>query len=88
MMCFGVGFGMWAVAMAKMTAMKNRTRQLGILLGAEDAVRNAAPDLLEACKFFRSWMLGGQPGPFSDNAVLTIVDQAIEKAELEASVKG
>lgn len=37
--------------------------------------------LLEACKLFKQWMRGGQPGPFSDNAILEIVEKAIDEAE-------
>jgi hypothetical protein len=41
----------------------------------------AAPDLLKACRLFDQWMRGGQPSPFSDSAILDIVQKAIAKAE-------
>jgi hypothetical protein len=43
----------------------------------------AAPDLLAACELVERWMLGGQPGPFSDQKILEIVGAAIAKAKGE-----
>jgi hypothetical protein len=40
----------------------------------------AAADLLAACELVERWMLGGQPGPFSDSKVLEVVSAAIAKA--------
>jgi hypothetical protein len=40
----------------------------------------AAPELLAACKLVSRWMVGRQPGPWSDSAILEIVESAIREA--------
>jgi hypothetical protein len=49
--------------------------------GADDArLIAAAPELLQACELTRQWMLGGQPGPHTDSALLDVIEAAIKKA--------
>lgn len=43
----------------------------------------AAPDLLQACEFFKKWMLCGQPSPYTDSQILEVVERAIKKASSE-----
>jgi hypothetical protein len=51
--------------------------------GANAKLIAAAPDLLAACELVERWMLGGQPGPFSDSKILGVVSAAIAKAKGE-----
>ena len=47
----------------------------------------ALPDLLAACEMVERWMLGGQPGPFSDQKILEIVSAAIAKAKAKEATR-
>lgn len=51
------------------------------LVAERDLYKAAFPDLLNACELFEKWMLCGQPGPYSDSQILSIVRHAIAKAK-------
>jgi len=57
------------------------------LVAERDLYKDASSDLLIACELFERWMLGGQPGPYSDSQILEIVQRAIAKAKSSESSK-
>ena len=89
--------GPWKRGGAKELSPTGRCREIiaddgriGLVYGTydEDCIANAkliaaAPELLEACKLVRLWMLGGQPGPHSDSVVLEQLDIVIKKASYD-----